>query len=282
MTRVTLVTGATGFVGRHVLRHLIECGEAVRVVVRRGASNRVQDSAWIERVILSEDIFQESEAWWRDCCEGVDTVLHLAWYAEPGRYLQATENVACLKGTLELARGAVAAGVRRIVGVGTCFEYDLEAGSPRGHFSVRTPLGPTTTYAACKASAFMTLSQWLRAVDTEFLWCRLFYLHGEGEDSRRFVPYLRAQLGAGRPAELTSGVQVRDFLDVNVAACALVQAARSASQGAYNVCSGKGITVREFAERIADEYGRRDLLRFGSRPDNLVDPPCVVGIQGQL
>jgi dTDP-6-deoxy-L-talose 4-dehydrogenase (NAD+) len=39
------------------------------------------------------------------------------------------------------------------------------------------------------------------------------------------------------------------------------------------------VTVRELAERIADEYGRRDLLRFGARPDNLVDPPCVVGVR---
>ena len=41
------------------------------------------------------------------------------------------------------------------------------------------------------------------------------------------------------------------------------------------------MTVRELAERIADEFGRRDLLRFGARPDNPVDPPCVVGIRGR-
>ena len=39
----------------------------------------------------------------------------------------------------------------------------------------------------------------------------------------------------------------------------------------------KPITVREIAEKIADEYGRRDLLRFGARPDHL-DPPCIVGV----
>ena len=51
--------------------------------------------------------------------------------------------------------------------------------------------------------------------------------------------------------------------------CALGRARR-----AVNICSGTPVTVRELAERIADEYGRRDLLRFGARPDNLVDPPC--------
>ena len=50
-------------------------------------------------------------------------------------------------------------------------------------------------------------------------------------------------------------------------------------QGPVNICSGTAISVRQLAERIADEYGRRDLLRFGARPDNAVDPPRVVGIR---
>jgi dTDP-6-deoxy-L-talose 4-dehydrogenase (NAD+) len=50
-------------------------------------------------------------------------------------------------------------------------------------------------------------------------------------------------------------------------------------QGPVNICSAQPITVRQLAETIADEFGRRDLLRFGARPDNLVDPPCVVGIR---
>ena len=48
-------------------------------------------------------------------------------------------------------------------------------------------------------------------------------------------------------------------------------------QGPLNVCSGIPITVRQLAEQVADDFGRRDLLRFGARPDNLVDPPCIIG-----
>tara|TARA_Y200000002_G_C22663177_1_gene656767 strand:- start:1874 stop:2089 length:216 start_codon:yes stop_codon:yes gene_type:complete len=48
--------------------------------------------------------------------------------------------------------------------------------------------------------------------------------------------------------------------------------------GVINVCSGKPVTVREMAEKIADEYGRRDLLKFGAREDNLIDPDYVVGV----
>jgi dTDP-6-deoxy-L-talose 4-dehydrogenase (NAD+) len=59
----------------------------------------------------------------------------------------------------------------------------------------------------------------------------------------------------------------------------IVEHALGSGQGPVNICSGTPVTVRELAERIADEYGRRDLLRFGARPDNLVDPPCVVGVR---
>ena len=145
--------------------------------------------------------------------------------------------------------------------------------------SVETPLKASTVYAQAKADAFAALSQLLPRHGIEFAWCRLFYLFGEAEDPRRLVPYLRARLKAGQPAELSSGAQIRDFLDVREAGRMIVEAALGPVQGPVNICSGKPITVRQLAEMIADEFGRRDLLRFGARPDNLVDPPCVVGIR---
>jgi len=273
-SRLFLLTGATGFVGRQVLRALAERNCQVRPVIREGKPDRLPPSAAIEQVVTSPDIFAESAAWWADVCRGVDTVVHAAWYVKPGQYLQSPKNLECLAGTLRLAQGASRAKVRRFVGIGTCFEYDLSA----GHLTVATPLRPSTPYAAAKAAAFMALSQYLPQQGVEFAWCRLFYLYGEGEDARRLVPYLRAKLSAGEPADLSSGTQIRDYLDVREAGRMIVEQALGAGQGPVNICSGTPVTVRELAERIADEYGRRDLLRFGARPDNLVDPPCVVGV----
>ncbi|MBI5909549.1 MAG: NAD(P)-dependent oxidoreductase [Betaproteobacteria bacterium] len=272
---LTLLTGATGFVGRQVLQELGKRNCKVRLIVRDGSQSRIAQSNAIEAVIATADLWSESVAWCADVCRGVDSVIHAAWYAEPGQYLSSPKNLECLAGTLRLAQGASQAKVRRFVGVGTCFEYDLGA----GYLSVATPLRPSTPYAAAKAAAFMALSQYLPQQGVEFAWCRLFYLYGEGEDDRRLVPYLRAKLSAGEPADLSSGSQIRDYLDVGEAGRMIVEHALGAEQGPVNICSGTPVTVRELAERIADEYGRRDLLRFGARPDNLVDPPCVVGLR---
>lgn len=274
MTGITLLTGATGFVGRQVLRALGEKDVRVRVVVRERKQGQLEKLEGLESVVTTQDLFAESADWWADVCKDVDTVIHVAWYAEPGKYLESTKNLDCLMGTLQMAKGAAQAGVNRFVGIGTCFEYDLTGGI----LSIDTPLRPLTPYAGAKAAAFMALSQWLPRQRVAFAWCRLFYLHGEGEDARRLMPYLHTKLAAGEPAELTSGNQIRDFLDVHEAGQMIVDAALSDQYGPLNICSGVPITVRQLAEKIADEYGKRDLLKFGARQDNLVDPPYVVGV----
>ena len=275
MTGITLLTGASGFVGRQVLRALSEKGTRIRVLVREGKQGQLERLAGIESVVTTPDLFAESAVWWADVCKDIDTVIHVAWYAEPGKYLQSAKNLDCLMGTLQMAKGAAQAGVKRFVGIGTCFEYDLSGGL----LSVDTPLLPLSPYAGAKAAAFMALSQWLPRQGVALAWCRLFYLHGEGEDERRLVPYLRTKLAAGQAAELTSGKQIRDFLNVTEAGRMIAETALGQAQGAVNICSGVPITVRQLAEKIADEYGRRDLLAFGARQDNLIDPPYVVGLR---
>ena len=278
MSRLILLTGATGFVGRQVLRSLDEKNIRLRIIIRDGAEVPSDYSAEIENVIRTADLFSEPVSWWEEACKGVDTIIHVAWYTEPGKYLQSRKNLDCLIGTLKLAQGAIKSSVRRFGGVGTCFEYDLSQGT----LSIETPIKPHSPYAAAKAAAYVELSQCLPSENIEFCWCRLFYLYGEGEDERRLVPYIRARLSTGEPAELSSGTQVRDYLDVAQAGWLIAAVALSTKQGAINICSGVPITVRELAEKIADEYGRRDLLWFGEREDNPVDPPYVVGITNSL
>lgn len=275
MSGTVLVTGATGFVGRQVLRTLANQGLPTRVVIRDGTEARLEALQGIDRVITTADLFTEDAQWWANVCDGIDTIIHAAWYAEPGKYLHSPKNMDCVLGTLYMARGAAMAGVRRVVGLGTCLEYDVR----QGLLTVETPLNPSTPYAGAKAAAYTALASWLPTQGVEFAWCRLFYLYGEGEDERRLVPYLRAKLEVGEPAELTSGNQIRDFLDVREAGRMIVSVALGARQGAVNICSGVPITVRDFAHTIAEELGKRDLVRFAASSQTALDPSCVVGVR---
>ncbi len=266
--RTILLTGGTGFVGKQILSRLLLLNCRIRMVVRKPVNVPPQ----VDLVIV-EDLFSLPEDQLNAICAGVDTIIHAAWYAVPGKYLTSDENLACLSGSLRLARASLNAGVRRFVGVGTCFEYDLSTGFLR----TNSPIAPATLYGACKASAFLTLAKLAEREGQSFAWCRLFYLYGEGEDPRRLAPYIRSQLSQGLPAELTCGNQIRDYLDVNEAGKMIADVAISGVDGPLNICSGKPITVADLARRIADEYGRRDLLIFGARLDTPGDPPCVFG-----
>ncbi|MEE6179614.1 NAD-dependent epimerase/dehydratase family protein [Mycobacterium sp. 050134] len=270
---VTL-TGATGFVGRQILRTLLERGRSVRVLVRDPSRVPESRQSGLE-IVQTPDLFAEAACRLQELVADSEILVHAAWYAEPGEYLTSPANLACLAGTLNLASAFAAVGGKRFVGVGTCAEYDTS----EGLMTTATPLAPNTLYAASKASAYQVLRFFLGAQAISFAWCRIFYLYGEGENEQRLVPYIRRQLEAGQEVLLTRGDQVRDFLDVKDAARLIADVADGPQQGAVNICSGEAVTVRQLAERIADEYGRRDLLRFGARPENIFDPARVVGVR---
>ena len=272
MSQLLLLTGATGFVGRQVLNALLEKDIHVRCVVHE--TKKLPASRLIESIVTTRDLFQEEESWWAKALQGVATIIHVAWFAEAGKYLNSPKNLDCLIGTLRLAQAAAQAGVKKLVGIGTCAEYKFSGSD----LSTETQLDPLSPYAGAKAAAFMSLSRWLQNEGLAFAWCRLFYLYGEGEDERRLFPYIHSQLRANKRANLTNGTQIRDFMDVKEAGKQIARVALGEFIGPANICSGIPVSVRQFAEAVADQYGRRDLLQFGARPDNHLDPPRVVGV----
>lgn len=264
-----LLTGATGFVGEQILSALKNRGHFVRAISRKERASGLADE-----YIQTKDVFAEPVEWWEKRLIDIDTVIHAAWYVEHGKYLYAQENFHCLEGSLRLLEAFEKSSAMHFAGVGTCFEYDLD----RELLSIDTKLKPVTPYAEAKVKLFEALKERFSNHEKSFTWCRLFYLYGENEHPERFFSYLHKQLANGNEVELTSGNQVRDFLDVKIAGKIIADAALNNVQGAMNVCSGVGVTIRAMAENIADEYQGRHLLKFGAREDNPIDPPKVVGV----
>ena len=270
-----LLTGGTGFVGRQVLFKLLADDFHVKLITRTPVETGLFKKTSINlEAVYTPNAFTESIEWWNKQCEGVDRVIHLAWYVEPGKYLNSLKNLECLNGSMNLAVACIHTGITKFVGIGTCFEYDLEGMLPK---KKNDKLDPKTIYAASKASLYFLLLNMFKSANVSFAWGRLFYLFGEGEDDRRFSPYLKRQLSSGLEANLTNGSQIRDFMDVKDAAKKIIEIAFDSTNGAVNICSGRGISIKQFAENIADLYGRRDLLKFGTRQENITDPQYVVG-----
>jgi dTDP-6-deoxy-L-talose 4-dehydrogenase (NAD+) len=271
--KTILLTGASGFVGRQIAKALIANGHRLRLVLRAGGLERSGLAAAQVQEIETNDLFAEKADWWASQFEGVDTVIHAAWYVEPGKYLDSPRNIDCVIGSLALAEGAVQAGVRHFIGVGTCFEYKL----PNAAITEYSELGPATLYAAAKLALALMLTRRFARSGTGLTWARLFYLFGEGEHPARLFPTLHRKLSAGEPMLLSSGDKIRDFLDVAEAGSLIARLAETGQTGIANVCSGKPVTLRNVAEEIADLYGRRDLLEFGSAAVHPRDPAAVAG-----
>ena len=274
MKRKILLTGASGFVGRQIARNLVSAGHRPVLVLRPGGLARSGLDAAAAEIVETPDLFAESPDWWEDALAGVDTVIHAAWYVEPGKYLDSPENIRCVAGSLSLAEAAVRRGVRHIIGLGTCFEYRL----PNDRITHDAALGPVTLYSASKLALYRMLERRLAGTATTLTWARLFYLYGEGEHPARLFPMLHRKLAGGEPVSLSSGDKVRDFLDVAEAGHQIAHLADTRQAGVVNVCSGHAVTIRAIAEEIADRYARRDLLTFGTATVHPRDPMAVVGV----
>ncbi|MGB5093036.1 MAG: NAD(P)-dependent oxidoreductase [Parvibaculum sp.] len=272
-----LVTGTSGFVGRHVLAPLVATGAEVFAVSRNHLT--------AEGVChIKGDLLVEGSV--RPLIEAAkpDLILHLAWCVEHGRFWTNPANLDWVKATLSLAQTASNCGVKRIVAVGTCYEYDWpEVGDC---VEDETPLAAHTLYDVSKDATRRLLQSFCHQHGIEFAWARLFFLYGPDEVPARLVSSLALSLLAGRPAAMSSGKAIRDFMDVRDAAAALAQLGLSGVQGAVNIASGQAHTIREIAERLAVLSGRPDLLQVGALADREGEPlrisACVKRLRDEV
>jgi nucleoside-diphosphate-sugar epimerase len=266
-----LLTGATGFIGSHVAGELLAHGHQVRASMR-AASDRAPIADVADRLeLVTCDLWDASADERARLCDSVELCLHAAWYAVPGQYLASPENLRCLHGSLALLDSLATAGCRRVVMVGSCFEYAFGSAP----LSETAPVEPRSLYAAAKVATRYIGEQMALARGMSFAWARLFYQYGPFEDRRRLVPAVIESFLRGERVDLTSGRQARDFLHVRDVAGALVAVATSPLEGVVNVGSGRPVTVREIVTTLESLTGRTGLANFGGRPENPTDPPFV-------
>lgn len=265
-----LLTGATGFVGSALARHLVAEGHELHCVVREGANTSRVADVLPRCAVLPWDL-GDARLTAAVTALRPDACVHSAWYAEPGKYLASRENLRLVDVTHRLAVTLADAGCKRLVALGTCFEYDTDV----GYLSESSPTAPRHLYSACKLGLSHSLAQLGALTGMQVAWARLFYLYGPWEDPRRLVSSVISSTLAGRPARCTAGTQVRDFLHVDDVASALAAVLASEVTGNVNIGSGVPVTVREVVSAIGALAGRPELIELGALPMNPADPPFV-------
>lgn len=274
-----LLTGTAGFIGSHVARGLTAAGVEVVGVVRPGSDTRRLEGLADGFSLLSLDLADTDALrlnltrWQPDVC------VHLAWYAVPGKYLTAPENIESMRLSLGLLEELARAECGHLVAVGTCAEYDTHVG---GVLREDSPIRPATLYASCKLSTQLVGQQRAAQLGMGFAWARIFYLYGPFENEQRMVPSLIRTLRDGKGFAASSGTQIRDYLHVSDVAAALAALAANRSTGTFNVCSGEPVTVARIMTALGEMIGRPELIRLGALPDRDWEPKYICGDSSRL
>jgi len=253
MVRRLLLTGARGFIGRHVPALLAAQGFEVHAIGRQQVD--LLDADATDKVVAEI---------------GASHLLHLAWFTEHGRFWDAPENLDWAAATLRLTRSFRAAGGERLVAAGTCAEYEWkEVCCGDG-----TPLRPATLYGTAKDATRRVLEAYAAAAGLSFAWGRIFFPYGPGEQSLRVVAATARAAVAGETIACSSGDQIRDFLYVEDVASAFAALVDSDATGCFDIGSGQGIPLRRVLLTLEEIAGGKDVVRFGEAPQR--DEPASI------
>lgn len=270
-----IVTGASGFIGRHAVSALAGKGHAVTAISRSGRPADMPEAdnvRWISADILDAEAAKSAV----DKAEA-DTLVHIAWDVSPG-YWTAPNNLQWLEASLHLARVFRDAGGRRIVSAGSCAEYDWsDAAIAGGDLDERTSaFNPATFYATCKRSLHTTLASWGEEAGISVAWGLLFFSFGPFEQRQRLLPDVALALLRGEVPRTTAGTQVRDFMDARDAGAAMAALAESVVTGPVNIALGDGLSIADFVDLIRKHTAPGATIERGALPMREGDPARIV------
>ncbi len=262
-----LLTGASGFVGSYLLEAMVNSGIETITVGRHAPNASSKKTSHVHC-----DLLQEKDLPSLVKKTKVSHLLHCAWFAEHGAFWNSPINTRWVDASLRLVEAFCSHGGERVVGVGTCAEYDW---SYKCCQEATTPLNASSLYGASKDATRRLTEMICKQHQVGFAWGRIFAPFGTGENAQRLIPSLiRSIRGEAQPMGINTDIY-RDYLHVSDVARALTLLVTGEFQGAYNISSGQPVQLGHIARSLAQVLGMQLEPALLPRAD-FIDPVSLL------
>ncbi len=255
-----LVTGASGFIGTHIVERLLDRG--FHVIASSSSEKKAQTKSWyksVEYIPFKLESFDDKKNYFNFFSQP-DVLIHLAWEGLPNykENFHLDEN---LPRHTAFIVNMIKNGLSDLTVAGTCLEYGLSGGC----LVEDAAYHPIVPYAIAKDELRKNIASSITDSEVSFKWARLFYMYGQGQSAKSLISQLDKALENGESEfNMSGGEQVRDFLPVEMMAAYIVDVATQKKiDGIINCCSGIPIKLLDFVQQYLEEKKKSIKLNLG-------------------
>lgn len=263
-----LITGINGLIGQYIIEPLKELGFEVYGVGRRcvitNSFNYIRCN--INNAIEIENIFNKIKP---------EYLIHLAWDTKQG-YLDSDSNFDLLASSINMLRYFKKNRGKKVIYSGTCFEYKFKNDKLKEY----DELNPDTIYAKCKNYLREVSELYCEKYGIDLCWSRIFYMYGKNENQNRLFPYIINSLKNDKKVSINYSQIKKDYIYAGDVARILALIINSNINGIINICSGKAISLKEFALIIAKKMNKEHLLEL--KELETTEPNIILGDNSRI
>lgn len=276
-----LVTGATGFIGNHLIRELLK-DKSFEIVATSRNINKAKKFDWFDKVNYIpydlNDFDKDNNLY--ELFNKPDKVIHLAWDGLPN-YNDLIHIERNLTTNYRFIKNLINCGLKDITITGTCFEYGMQ----NGCLTEGINTNPSNSYAIAKDTLRKYIVELSKFFDFNYKWVRLFYMYGEGQAEKSLISLLDKAIENGdKEFNMSGGEQLRDFLHISeiVKKIVLISNNKECTNQVINCCSGQPQSVRTLVENYLKEKNYKLKLNLGFYPYPDYEPMAFWGDNSKL